>query len=540
MWFLSNLKRSHPRNPHFTMKIQRSKRGSNLLLISLPRDLPRKEVRRISPTPKNIKPHATQKLPLSPKLRNQTVEHAVDLLTQERLMIQLLAHGSSPNEIQAHFFNVFWIHRKYSAIRKVLLARAHNVRRINNLFDRIASSTVTILEMDETFKGRQVSLLIVVDTLTGYIILIRWLPERSKNALLDVLLPLKELFKNVKLVLTDGAPYFPEVIQELCPQAQHQRCLIHIMRDLFPKLQNSKKAWHHALKNWHNALEEIKDLTAHHKARGIHFKKLHQQERYWKAKRAEIHTRSRIKANQKGILNRIPVLKKINAKINEVRVKVRSIQRTFAFDKKRIKTAKNQAKLHKYIVDQSWTTHMKEVQILYRFYSLFQSKPEDFITVRSTLIIKLAQQPPTDLINAILRILTDVKSVDSIYTKNCPVRLSRNFINTNVIESINSRLRPLLDKFKKICNTEYSAAFFDTVRLRLNASAPYSGRRKSTAPIERYGYFLRGRTWLDLIFDGLPPGPQWGKNRTEPNLALACPDRKDFCIISPISLSGTN
>ena len=48
-----------------------------------------------------------------------------------------------------------------------------------------------------------------------------------QGTILAALMPLEALFRNVKIVLTDGAPYFPDVIHELCPQTVHQLCLIH-------------------------------------------------------------------------------------------------------------------------------------------------------------------------------------------------------------------------------------------------------------------------------------------------------------------------
>ena len=65
-----------------------------------------------------------------------------------------------------------------------------------------------------------------------------------------------------------------------------------------------------------------------------------------------------------------------------------------------------------------------------------------------------------------------------------------------------------MDRLKKLQGTPYCQAILDLVRLKLNCSHLYNGHRKNTAPIERYGYNLRSRTWLDLIFNGLPPGPQ--------------------------------
>jgi hypothetical protein len=130
-----------------------------------------------------------------------------------------------------------------------------------------------------------------------------------------------------------------------------------------------------------------------------------------------------------------------------------------------------------------------------------------------------------------VKILTTVSNLDTVNKGNSPVRLTRNYINTNVIESINSKIRPYLDHLRNIRNTEYCGVYFNLLRLKLNSSKPFSGLRTNTCPISRYGYNLRERNWLDLIFDGLPSGPQYGINSSQLDLIRACPQRVGKCYI---------
>ena len=148
------------------------------------------------------------------------------------------------------------------------------------------------------------------------------------------------------------------------------------------------------------------------------------------------------------------------------------------------------------------------IAVFHRFYDLFLLSKKKYPIARVHLFELLQKRESEPLAKELTRILTQVTDVDTIYTKGCPLQLTRNNINTNVIESINSRLRPDLDRIKKLQGTPYCQAILDLVRLKLNCSHPYSGHRKNTSPIERYGYNLRSRTWLDLIFNGLPPGSQ--------------------------------
>ncbi|MHA1395085.1 MAG: hypothetical protein ACTSRZ_16395, partial [Promethearchaeota archaeon] len=56
-----------------------------------------------------------------------------------------------------------------------------------------------------------------------------------------------------------------------------------------------------------------------------------------------------------------------------------------------------------------------------------------------------------------------------------------------------------------ISDSKYIQAIFDLVKLRLNTTRPHSGLRRVSSPIERCGYSLRDRTFIDLIFNGFPP-----------------------------------
>ena len=87
----------------------------------------------------------------------------------DKLTLDLLLAPMSPNQVERHYFNVFRQQRKSHKIRQVLLMKKRRIILLNSKFDFIACQTLTLLEIDETFKGRKISLLVVIDTLTGYI-----------------------------------------------------------------------------------------------------------------------------------------------------------------------------------------------------------------------------------------------------------------------------------------------------------------------------------------------------------------------------------
>ena len=456
---------------------------------------------------------------------------------EERQILDLLAAPMSPNQISRHYKNVFRLQRKAHKIRQVLLKNKRRIRLLNHKFDWIACHTLTLLEIDETFKGQKISLLVVVDTLTGYIFHLQWLKSRSKKGILDALMPIQDLFLNVRLVLTDGAPYFPEIVKELCPLAKHQLCLIHIMRGLFQYLrpiQAIYKTKSKKLKQFNKNLD--KTISKIDKKR-YKLKKYKQQEKYWIKIRQKKRNQLNITPYQKNTLSLYPELKKVNRKINNVQKSIRSLTKTIKSFKKKKAKLNQSIFVKEKMKNEVWGNYMRESNLLYRFYSLFHLKNQKYLEKRNQFIQNLPYyiDLASELAPNLLRILLKTKGLDTVNKVDAPVRLSRNFINTNVVESANSRIRPYLDHLRRIGNTEYCRTMFDFIRFILNVRRPFSGSRKNTSAIERYGYNLRGRSGLDLILDGCPSGPQFKINLPELNFNLACPSRVKGVRFPPIT-----
>jgi transposase-like protein len=321
-------------------------------------------------------------------------------------------------------------------------------------------------------------------------------------------------------VLTDGATYFPEVIKEIFPNAKQQRCLIHILRNLYPHLIPQRQVYYGAIKKEQKTRKIYRELKNTHKERLKTKDALKHKLKYWKDKRIDTQTTLGVKPYQKNINRLYPELKSIYDTINFIQTQLNSLNKTLLHDKERLPLLDEDITQAKRWKNTAWNLYMASINVLYGFYNLFRQSPKTFEAKREHYLMNLIDKPATELIKAILDILSDVKEVSTVFMADCPVRLNRNFINTNVIESINSRLRPVLDKMKKLHDTSYLRAILEIVRLRLNTSRPYSGRRTDQSPIERCGYNLKSRTWLDLIMEGLPPGTQPQKNLLRDDLIL--------------------
>jgi len=452
---------------------------------------------------------------------------------EKRQILDLLLVPTSLNRISRHFAHVYKKSMSVYKIRQVVIAQEEKITAINGAFDRIAGRKITIMQIDETFKGWNVSILVVIDSVTGYILHLQRLEERNEETIVAELNPIQEHLKNVSLVLTDGAPYFPGVVKSICPDARHQLCLIHVMRGLYKYLQPFKTEFQERLSTLQHVRQAIKRLEMKKHERQYTRKKLLQKLKYWKRKRTRARNKFGVSAYQKGILEKYPQLKEINDKINLFRTSLRSLEHTIKGMGTKETKLKNKQEFAQEQKNSAWGTYMVKCRLVHRFYRLFGFTGAEYQKERERFISKLRGKnlEGCELSQEILRLLTEVKNIDSVNKENCPVRLNLNFINTNAIESINSKIRPFLEGLRKITDSHYIRTYFKLLRLYLNSTPPFSGPRKDISPIERYGYELRGRNYLDLLLDGLPPGPQYKANLRKVDVSRAAPNMLGKCIL---------
>ena len=192
-----------------------------------------------------------------------------------------------------------------------------------------------------------------------------------QGTILGALMPLEELFRNVKVVLTDGTPYFPDVIHGLCPQAVHRLCLIHIMRNLFKFLQPFEQQYRQGRRQTAKARECFNLKQATHDFRVNKLKKLHQQVRYWESQQFTLQQQYNMQSSAKGILQQYPKLKHANAKLNEIRTKMRSMTKTKQNHKNALKEIQKTIDDAKDREDWFWWRYMDQLHVFHRFYDLF-------------------------------------------------------------------------------------------------------------------------------------------------------------------------
>ncbi len=155
-----------------------------------------------------------------------------------------------------------------------------------------------------------------------------------------------------------------------------------------------------------------------------------------------------------------------------------------------------------------WNEYMKQCRLYHEFYFLFFLHDQEYRAEKQRFIKKLTGQKMNDLKKKMVELLEKVPGLDAINRTEGKFFLKRKFLNTNGIESFNSRFRPLLDSLKNAAYSTLTQARFNLFRLYINATVPFNPSRSGCAPIECYGYNLRGRSTFYLILDGLPPAQQ--------------------------------
>lgn len=144
----------------------------------------------------------------------------------DKEILALLTKGLSPNQI------VQWYEETKKAelgphnVREILQHYGERIKRLNAKFDAIAARSISMIEMDETFKGRRYIILVVMDSITGYVFMMKKIKRRNERHIKRALKSIRHILRNAKVVLTDEAPYFPAVVRDLCPNARHQICFI--------------------------------------------------------------------------------------------------------------------------------------------------------------------------------------------------------------------------------------------------------------------------------------------------------------------------
>ncbi len=426
----------------------------------------------------------------------------------EACVISLLKQSSSPSEISRHFCDVGIPGVTPYRDKKILFDRASKIKEINDKFDEIASACVSILEWDETFKGLKYKVLVVLDSITGYVFLIERLLKRDFDHIVAALKPLRKVLQKVQVVLTDGAKYFPKVVKTLCPHAVHQICLVHVMRSVHANLRKLREPYGDAISEVQKLKDKLKTCEKSLAKMRANRKKKRQKLSYHLDKRRRLREKHGAKPGQKGIWKKYPELKANYETINAARSEFRSVWGSIERNLKKKKALKAELKDREANMRSEWAAYMKECKVKIQFYGLFLHREEEYQTKKRAFVEKLKGEPTNSMRDGMLQLLEKVPSLDAINRSGASLALKRNYLNTNAIESFNSKFRRLLESMRNVFDSPYCRARMQLFRLHHNVDRPLHGSRDGLSPIERYGYDLRGRTSVSLVIHGLPPGPQ--------------------------------
>lgn len=430
-------------------------------------------------------------------------------------ILDLVRKKVSINAIKDHFKELFDLNLRREDIIKIIKKYSKKAKQKNRILDEYVCKQLFILEIDEIFKGKKYMLLVVVDKVTGYVYLIQSLPDRQHSTIINALKPLKHLFQKVEIVFTDGAPYYPDVVNIVFPNAVHFICLLHVLRNLNKLTFSKKKALKNLGKKYNNQHKKSEGICLKIEEKRKKKRLFQKKIGYYLQKRDIFRFRNGIRPYQKNIKGLFPEYDRYNNILNELRSKQRSITKTIENNKQQLIQSRIDEKSIRKSMGTSWNLFMQDKKLIKSLYDLYLLNGDDFKRRYHQLLDLCSESQPESVKRGIYNFLSQPASYNYHYNYEGRISIPRNYLNTNTVENRNSTIRYVLDSIKKVYESSEFEDYFELIRYFINLSAPYGGPYKGISPVERYGYDLKSRGALDILVEGLPPGKQTDINSPE-------------------------
>jgi len=427
----------------------------------------------------------------------------------KRLIVDLKVDCLSYFDIKNHIKRIYGINISRNYIADVIIRAGRRARHLNGIYDSKVRGHFKVIEIDETFQGRNACFLAVVDKESRYLLLLVQLHDRNAETIAFVLESIAETLERLELVITDGYPGYKNMIPKIFDGVAHLFCHVHayrvFLREIDPINAAARKAW----KRWRDAdqdLEKLKhelflkkrslvrdeDRLAKVVAARDAFYQQHDIKKYtkivaWTAERTWFKKRlenDRAKARSRRI-----TIRNKQAKIAKRMPEVATLKAAY-WEKKQLslQSAKLVA-LFKRLLDAPWerfdAERVRLASVLGRSSMEIASKIARFMELNPHVHA------------------TSVQDFETI----CPPW----FANTNTIEGIFGLCRPVLDKAKHFDDSPQSSAILEILRLKNNLSPPSTGPHQHESPLQRAGVNPRYTDYLDALF----PLDRRGDSRSE-------------------------
>lgn len=411
--------------------------------------------------------------------------------------------AKSLNEL-AHNLRIRKIPISEEILRQYMRLFINLITELNAYIDQKVQPLIHTAEYDETFKGRNKLFFESMDHNSGYIMILKLIESRESEELKDHFISLKDKFGYIKRFITDLGKGYPNLIDEVFDDVEHQLCQLHAIRDVFKDMKEIKALLKRKFK-------KIKELKSSLENKIKHLKNIQKSKSYYKNKLNKLlNERDNLREHygvipyQKNILNRFPELRSINFKINNAQCYLKS--KFNSENSAKTKKAEITEELQNILDEKDiiWSNYMICRKVLTKLIQYFKNQiteKEDIIKIIDKLTQNHCKELGTNTIKFINNNPRLITFKSYLKDKETFIRL----ITTNKIESFNGRFKKYKEIRRKWDNNYLSRGILEIIRLHFNFDRPICNRGRNQSPLEKLGFNLQGKSLYEVIFNRLFP-----------------------------------
>lgn len=416
----------------------------------------------------------------------------------KRLIVDLKVDCLSYFEIKKHVKRIYGVEISRNYIADVIIEAGQRARHLNGIYDSKVRGNFKVIEIDETYQGRNICYLAVVDKESQYLLLLVQLQDRSAETISFVLGSIAETLELLEVVITDGFPAYKNLIPSIFDGIVHLFCHVHayrvFLREIEPINAAARKAW----KKWSEASRDLKNLK-----HDLLLKKrclARDENRLNKAIKArdEYYQEHGIKKYSKKATC-APEREWFKKQLDLDRVKVRS--RRITIRNKQAKIAKRTTEMEalKAAFWEKKQASLQSARLVAAFKRLLDAPWEQFDAERERLANVLGKSS-LEIAGKITRFLEQNPHVCATSKQDFETICPPWFANTNTVEGLFGGCRPVLDKAKRFGQSRQSLALLDLLRLKHNMSPPNTGPHVHESPLQRAGVNSAYKDYLDALY----------------------------------------
>lgn len=416
----------------------------------------------------------------------------------KRLIVDLKVDCLSYFEVKNHVRRIYGINISRNYIADVIIEAGQRARHLNGIYDSKVRGNFKVIEIDETFQGRDACFLAVVDKESRYLLLLVQLHDRNAETIAFVLESIAETLERLELVITDGYPGYKNMIPTIFNGVAHLFCHVHayrvFLREIEPIKVSARKAW----KKWHDANQSLVELKHDLKLKKRCSRRDEQRLTRLIVSRDAFYKQQRIKKHSKKMAwteDRI----RFKTQLNNERIKARSRKKTIMNKEDKIVKRTPEVEALKAIFWKKKQVSLQSARLVAAFKRLLEISWDRFETERERFTNTLARSS-LDIASKIARFMQLNPHVHATSNKDFETTCPSWRANTNTIESIFGSCRPVLDKAKRFSGSRQSMAILEILRLKSNLSPPNTGPHQHESPLQRAGINPRYENYLDALY----------------------------------------